>query len=210
MEALGRLGTDTLRGTRRRIIGIAGALFSERSYLGVSMSDIAERLDITKPALYYHFSSKRKLYAEVLDEAFTELRNLVTEAKSADSPDRQLHQLVKNYLDFGMRERNLVNALVMKLHPEDADLKAQLLSFRQELADQAKPVVWQAVSGRGPAKKTDGARLTEMLMALMDGLLIEYSFLDKPLNAERVADEILAFLRLREGSPTGDDGSAST
>lgn len=200
MEALGGLGPDTLEGTKRRIIRIASDLFSERSYLGVSMSDIAERLGITKPALYYHYSSKMEIYTEVLDDVLAELRGRVSEAASAETPEERLHQLVKNYLDFGIRERNLINVLVVRLAPDDADLRMRIASFRQELADQVEPIIGETVAGWCLPETIDSSCVAGMLMALMDGLLIEYSFLGKPIDSERVADQILVVLGLRDGS----------
>jgi AcrR family transcriptional regulator len=201
MEALGRLGPDTLEGTKRRIVKIAGDLFSERSYLGVSMSDIAKCLHITKPALYYHFASKMELYAEVLDDVVAQLRAVIAEAGHTEVPEKRLHQLVKSYLDFGVREKNLINALIGRLVPDDAELRTRIASFRQELADQVEPTIRETVAKWRLPKEIDGSCVTEMLMALMDGLLIEYSFLDKQIDSERVADQILAVLRLGDGHP---------
>lgn len=202
MEALGRRVPDTPEATKERIIRITSDLFSERSYLGVSMSDIAERVGITKPALYYHFSSKMELYAEVLDTVFAGLRAVIAEATNAEKPGRRLHQLVKDYLDFGMREKNLVNALVVRLVPNDPELRLRIVSFRQELADQVEPIVGEIVVGGHLPNEIDSSSVAEMLMALMDGLLIEYSFLDKPIDSERVADQILVVLGLRDEPPS--------
>ncbi len=56
--------------SKQRILKIASELFSEFGFLGVSMGDIAKKLNITKAALYYHFNSKKDLYFEVLEKAF--------------------------------------------------------------------------------------------------------------------------------------------
>ena len=42
MNVLDGSQADVLAGTRRRILEVARGLFSERTYLGVSMRDIAE------------------------------------------------------------------------------------------------------------------------------------------------------------------------
>ncbi len=61
--------------TRRRIQDVALELFVERGYEGTSLREIAERLDVTKAALYYHFKTKEDIlvalvqsYAGPLDE----------------------------------------------------------------------------------------------------------------------------------------------
>lgn len=53
--------------TKERIIEEALRLFSEKGYAGTSMSDIAERLKITKAALYKHYSGKREIFQKILD-----------------------------------------------------------------------------------------------------------------------------------------------
>lgn len=47
--------------TRRRIQDVALELFVERGYEGTSLREIAERLDVTKAALYYHFKTKEDI-----------------------------------------------------------------------------------------------------------------------------------------------------
>src|SRR5215475_13717231 len=44
--------------TRERIQSIALELFAEQGYEKTSLREIAERLGVTKAALYYHFRSK--------------------------------------------------------------------------------------------------------------------------------------------------------
>ncbi|HEX4033020.1 MAG TPA: helix-turn-helix domain-containing protein [Solirubrobacteraceae bacterium] len=51
--------------TRERILDVALELFAERGYDKTSLRDIAERLAITKAALYYHFESKQDILLEL-------------------------------------------------------------------------------------------------------------------------------------------------
>ena len=66
--------------TREDIVGTASHLFSEYIYSGISMSDIAKKLniikaDIIKAALYYYFKSKDEIYREILDKIFFKLKS---------------------------------------------------------------------------------------------------------------------------------------
>lgn len=47
--------------TRRRILDAALGLFTEQGYDGTSLRQIAEKLGVTKAALYYHFQSKEDI-----------------------------------------------------------------------------------------------------------------------------------------------------
>ena len=59
---------QTSRDTRRRILESARSLFAENGYSATSVREIARRLGLSDPAVYYHFSSKRDLYAALLED----------------------------------------------------------------------------------------------------------------------------------------------
>jgi AcrR family transcriptional regulator len=54
--------------TRATIITAAADLFDRHGYESTSLSDIVEHAQVTKGALYFHFSSKESLAQAVLDE----------------------------------------------------------------------------------------------------------------------------------------------
>jgi len=51
--------------TRERILDVALELFNEQGYDKTSLREIAERLGITKAALYYHFERKEDILLEL-------------------------------------------------------------------------------------------------------------------------------------------------
>jgi AcrR family transcriptional regulator len=53
--------------TRQRALDVALELFAEQGYEKTSLREIAERLDVSKAALYYHFASKEALLAGIVD-----------------------------------------------------------------------------------------------------------------------------------------------
>jgi TetR/AcrR family transcriptional repressor of uid operon len=55
--------------TRKRIVGSAREVFSERGYDGATFQAIADRADLTRPAINHYFSSKRALYVEVTQDS---------------------------------------------------------------------------------------------------------------------------------------------
>jgi len=54
--------------TRKRIVGAAREVFSERGYDGATFQAIAVRADLTRPAINHYFASKRGLYGEVAEQ----------------------------------------------------------------------------------------------------------------------------------------------
>src|ERR1041385_6323366 len=66
---------------REAVLQTAAELFIEKSYSRASMNDVAERLKITKPALYHYFQNKEQILLEcyrlgrgVIERDFKKLR----------------------------------------------------------------------------------------------------------------------------------------
>lgn len=66
--------------TRERILQVALDLFGQRGYEGTSIRDIADRMDMTKAAVYYHFPSKENLLADILTPAMTRVAQVLDTA----------------------------------------------------------------------------------------------------------------------------------
>jgi len=158
------------------------------------MSDIAKKLDITKAALYYHFTGKAEIYEKVLDEVFYDLSLTITEAMNETTIDKKLHKLIKNYLEFGFREKNLIKSIVLKLSPADKQITKHITQLREQVADLIQPIIEEAFASKKLVCKVDSQLLTSMLTGMMDGLLLEYSFLNKKINSAKVSDQIIAVL----------------
>lgn len=63
--------------TRARIQQVALELFAEQGYEGTSLREIAERLDVTKAALYYHFKSKEDIVHSFTEDYFGQLDTVI-------------------------------------------------------------------------------------------------------------------------------------
>ncbi|MFQ6397356.1 TetR/AcrR family transcriptional regulator [Nocardia sp. KC 131] len=63
--------------TRARILAVALDLFSELSYDGASLRDIAARAGVTQPLLNYHFSTKDELWRAAVDVLFDDLTQVM-------------------------------------------------------------------------------------------------------------------------------------
>lgn len=69
--------------TRHRILEVALDLFSRQGYAGTSIRDIAEQMEMTKAAVYYHFPSKEELLADVLSPAMARVNRVLDEHEAA-------------------------------------------------------------------------------------------------------------------------------
>ncbi len=183
-------------GTRERIIEIARGLFSQHGYLGVSMSDIAGRANITKAALYHHFTGKAEIYREVLDEVSSRLNGVIAKALDENTVKARLHKLIRSYLDFGIREKNLIKALALKLSPADREIHRRITQLRQRVSNAIQPLIEEMLVGKQSARKLESRSLTSMLIAMMDGVILQHSLLNNRIDTKKATKKIAAALGL--------------
>src|SRR5688500_1023408 len=77
---------------RQAVLHAAAQLFNERGFHATSLDDIAERLHVTKPTLYYYVKSKDEILLECVRTALGMMRDEITSVRSAGG--RALDQLV--------------------------------------------------------------------------------------------------------------------
>ncbi|WP_028264144.1 TetR/AcrR family transcriptional regulator [Atopobium fossor] len=66
--------------TRKTILAAAADIISERGRVEFQMTEVAQRCNITKGALYYYFADHDMIVDEVLDDAFAGFLELLSQA----------------------------------------------------------------------------------------------------------------------------------
>lgn len=97
--------------TREQILDVAQDLFTRQGYDKTSLRDIAERLAITKAALYYYFERKEDILLELHLRLHAMGTNLLDELEAApDGPARVAiwPRLAEEMIDFMVENRELV------------------------------------------------------------------------------------------------------
>ena len=80
--------------TKERILEEALKLFAQSGYMGTSMNDIADKLGVTKAALYKHYKSKQ----EILDSIVEKMNQMDMErVKEYEMPEGNMEEVVKGY-----------------------------------------------------------------------------------------------------------------
>jgi len=179
---------------KKQIIKTARNLFSESSYAGVSMSDIAKKLNVTKTALYYHFAGKAEIYQKVLDEVFTDLSSMIKKVAEEKNARKRLRRLIKNYLDFGLKEKNLVKGVMIKMPPADNRITQHITKLKEQIIELIRPTIEEALSNGKTISESNSRLLTFLLTGMMDSLLLEYSFLNKEISPKKMSNQIITLL----------------
>ncbi|WP_169813919.1 TetR family transcriptional regulator [Actinomadura kijaniata] len=98
--------------TPRRILDAAGELFAEHGYRATSMQAIAQKVGITKAALYYHFASKDEILQNLTLPVLDELEATLAEAERHGDPETVRRKAIEGYVDVSLRHRHTLVMLV--------------------------------------------------------------------------------------------------
>jgi AcrR family transcriptional regulator len=131
-------GSAPRRDTRAQVQQVALELFAEQGYEKTSLREIAERLGVTKAALYYHFKSKEDIVHSFTDDYFGEIDDLLDWAKDQPRDEAAQREILDRYVGivlagsevFRFLEQN--RAAVQSMHSSDAG-KERFARFRGRL-----------------------------------------------------------------------------
>lgn len=110
---------------RTQILLEAAHTFVRQGYDGTSMSELAERCNITKPGLYYHFNGKQDLLFAIMSQALDGLEQATLAATfAATSHEDRLRNILRAHARLITEEKDgAVTILVIEergaLRPED-------------------------------------------------------------------------------------------
>jgi AcrR family transcriptional regulator len=97
MEEMDNKMTSPEPDLRGRILFTAKSLFIQHGYHGLAMRQIAESLNVSKPALYYHFKDKEELFLAILtnylDEMETALDRIAAEPVTC-------REKIRNFMEY--------------------------------------------------------------------------------------------------------------
>ncbi|MBT2478042.1 TetR/AcrR family transcriptional regulator [Streptomyces sp. ISL-94] len=83
--------------TRQRIQDVALELFAEQGYEKTSLREIAERLEVTKAALYYHFKTKEDIIISLFEDLTRPIDELIVWAEEQPRTLETKRELLRRY-----------------------------------------------------------------------------------------------------------------
>jgi AcrR family transcriptional regulator len=87
--------------TRATLIAVARRLFTEKGYAATSTEEIVQTAEVTRGALYYHFTDKEDLFKAVFETLEKEfLDRVLTAAARATTPFEQLTMGLDAFLEL--------------------------------------------------------------------------------------------------------------
>jgi len=103
--------------TRTTILDAARELFAAEGYEAVTMRRIAERIEYSPTAIYFHFKDKDALLKELCETDFLALAQLFAKIAKVKDPVDRLRKAGMAYIDFGQRNPYHYRLMFMTPHP---------------------------------------------------------------------------------------------
>lgn len=138
--------------TKDKLLRAAEALFVERGYDAVSVSDIARAAGATKGHLYYYFKNKEELFDEVLKRHLDAQREAVFGAASVAGGDirERIHGVLDSYIDFIERNPGFPR-LIQREMCSRSESVAMISDAMSPVHQWGSALLAQALPGEGPA-----------------------------------------------------------
>src|SRR6201986_1389638 len=96
-----KAGADERRtDTREQIRAIALELFAEQGYEKTSLREIAERLGVTKAAVYYHYRTKEEIPQSLVAELLGGVEEIVGWGRSQPAGPAPRQAVLERYSDL--------------------------------------------------------------------------------------------------------------
>lgn len=113
------------------IVAVAARLFREKGYRATTMDDIANELNVTKPALYYYIDSKHDLLYAICEAATERLMEGAKKIMEEDAPvEEKLRRLIRWHVNMFSAHGDVIAVYLA----EEGELPPERRSFIRSLS----------------------------------------------------------------------------
>jgi len=179
--------------TREDILEAAAQVFRQKGYHGSSMEDIARAVNLQKPSLYHHVSSKQEILLALLNRALELLLERISAISNQDIPaDEKLREMVRAYLQILAENTDLSAVLLFEHRSLERKQHARHVPHRDRFE-----VLWRGVLEEGVASRLftcdDPALATRAILGVLNWTITWYHP-DGTLEIDEIADRYSSLL----------------
>ncbi len=160
--------------TRTKILDAARELFATEGYEAVTMRRIADRIEYSPTAIYFHFKDKEALIRELCDLDFQSLAQQFRAVEKIHDPVEKLKRTGLAYVQFGLNYPNHYRLMFMTPHPAIDPEESAISRGNPEEDAYAflKNIVAQAISqGRFRSEYRDVELTSQLVWSGMHGVI---------------------------------------
>jgi AcrR family transcriptional regulator len=110
--------------TREKIRAVALELFAEQGYEKTSLREIAERLGVTKAALYYHFKSKEDIVTSLFEDVQQEVEKIIAWGEGQPRTLETRREVIRRYAAMSRHQGSALIRFMQDNHTAVQEVKA--------------------------------------------------------------------------------------
>jgi AcrR family transcriptional regulator len=180
---------EVARNTKALALSTANAMLHEHGYLGVSMEEIAEKIGVTKAALYYHFpEGKEQLVLEIAEGEIAKDTKGIEEAINTGKTTRKRLENIATFVFTQHRQTSRILRDAMRFMPSEHQKRIYEMFYDQHY----KQVL--GVIQKGVRQKEFRRHDTEKSAWAFMGLLSEMNSPEPNLDKKELASFVVDLL----------------
>ncbi|BCH26382.1 TetR family transcriptional regulator [Mesorhizobium sp. L-8-10] len=158
-----------IENARQRILDHAARLFAEKGYETSSLAELAERLGLTKPALYNYFASKQELYDAIILVTLSGLVETVTAAVACESsPSAKLRRFMMSHARYFEAHHDGFVAMLIGFGGMDSmEFRKEALALRNEHEHLLRAILADGVEA-GAFRTIDPVTASRAILSLLN------------------------------------------
>jgi TetR/AcrR family transcriptional regulator, fatty acid metabolism regulator protein len=183
-------------GRREEIVRAALRLILKTGYNSVTLADIAEQVGVSKGLISYYFPKKDDVFVAVLEQIVERLTNDFQSFYSADAPAAEKLKMIFVNL-FGNERRARRYYTVVIDYMAQAIRNRQVQDYTQLIYVSYRTYMERIVRDgvrSGEFHQVDPEKTASMILALMEGLMLQWFFDKKGFDLDEAYGMCVAFV----------------
>ena len=172
--------------SRDDILEAAAQIFRQKGFHAASMQDIAQAVNLQKPSLYHHVTSKQEILLALLDQALDLLIAQMEEVMRQPLPaEEKLRQGIQVYLGTMLENSDLAAVLLLEHRSLESQYQTRHIPRRDRFEGLWRQMVADGLE-QGDFEQVDPTLTARALLGVMNWTITWYRP-NGPLSADDLA-----------------------
>jgi AcrR family transcriptional regulator len=176
---------------KKALLMAARRVFARKGFAATKIDDVAREAGIGKGTVYEYFRSKDDIFFALYEEMKIELHRRIFELDHALPPREKLHRLVVSALQAFEHWRDFGYILLdfWAMHKNGASANIRFDEIYDEARSNLSLLIREGIR-TGDFKKVNPTDTASALIAIFDGLLLQWIFNPRSFSPRTVADTV--------------------
>ena len=198
--------------SRDAILEAAARIMAVRGFSGTSISAICKAAGYPASSLYWHFSSKENLFAEVVRAKSNQFFSIIPRRTGADARTIGTMEEIAEMVGRALQEDPLFLRVLMLLGLERQDMPPEVREVIREIRETARHWWMTALEAQFAERGAETARAVardyaEFSRSVIDGAFFAWDFGDGP-DLQRVFEQLFTLFDALNARMAAEEGAS--